>query len=80
MTSGRFVKGEWIGNAPITIPVCVSFDENLPCARQIERVAKLLDLTPLTQEEKAGQIIINGTDGHWYRLFDFIEMTLLRMK
>jgi len=78
--TGRFEKGAWIEEPTLSIPVCITLESQLPCAKQVERVAKLLNLKPLMKGEMEGEIIIGGAEDHWYRLFDFIEKTLERMR
>jgi len=51
-----------------------------PIISQLERVATMLNLHPLTDDEMKGEIIIKGQDGHWYRILDIIESFLKRMK
>jgi len=77
---GHFENGVWHEESPRFIPLCISLKSELPCAIQVERVAKLLKLKPLTGDMLNGEIIICGTKDHWYRVLDFIEKTLERVK
>jgi len=82
--TGHFEKGRWISDgliiAPQEIPLCITFDGNFPCSVQIDRVAQLLNLESLPPDELHGEMIIKGASGKWYRILDFWEYLLKRMK
>ena len=80
---GHFEKGAWVFDGltdPLNIPLCIDLVPEVPCAAQVERVAKMLNLHILTHDELNGEMIIKGQNGHWYRILDFFEYTLKRMK
>ena len=82
--TGHFEKGRWIPDgliiAPQEIPLCITFDSIFPCSIQVDRVAKLLNLESLSPDELLGEMIIKGASGKWYRILDFWEYLLKRMK
>ena len=82
--SGHFEKGAWKRGITVEnerfIPLCVDFDSKFPCSDQVDRVAKLLNLKPLDADESIGEMIIKGSSGNWYRILDFFEYTLKRIR
>lgn len=82
--SGHFEKGRWIDGMtvenPNFIPLCIDLEKEIPSAVQVERVAKLLNLKDLSPDELNGEMIIKGASGKWYRILDFFEYLLKRMK
>ena len=82
--TGHFEKGKWVTDGltiddSVNIPLCVDFDAKFPCSLQIDRVAKLLNLKPLDNDERNGEFIIKGASGNWYRILDFFEYMIKRM-
>ena len=85
MENGYFEKGAWIEEVETTldktyIPLCVDFDGSFPCSIQVDRVAKLLNMEILYKDKLNGEMIIQGASGNWYRILDFFEYFLKRMK
>jgi len=83
--SGNFEKGKWkedgiIITGPSASVMSIEPSPESPIISQLERVATMLNLHPLTDDEMKGEIIIKGQDGHWYRILDIIESFLKRMK
>jgi hypothetical protein len=85
--TGHFEKGAWIEgitigeNADKTfIPLCVDFDPEFSCTKQVDRVARLLGIKALDHDQLNGEMIIKGSSGNWYRILDFFEYLIKRMK
>jgi len=84
--TGHFEKGKWIdegltlGPDATDIPLSITFAQEFSCIDQIERVAKLLNLERLSSEQMHGEMIIQGKGDHWYRILDFFEFLIKRMK
>jgi len=72
MMSGYFEKGIWIEDPNIRL-------NNL--GDEVERVAKLLNIKPLTEtEEKKCMISIGMEKGNRYSFFEILETALKRIR
>jgi hypothetical protein len=83
--TGHFEKGTWIEDistiqAGPQIPLLITLESPNQSAYQVDRVAEMLNLTALVGEEFNGEMVLRGASGKSYRILDFLEFTLRRMK
>ena len=83
--TGHFEKGAWIEDISTIqtgpqIPLLITLEDPNQSAYQVDRVAEMLNLHALTHEELTGELVIRGASGKSYRILDFLEFTLRRMK
>jgi hypothetical protein len=83
--TGHFEKGKWIEDTSTIqagphMPLLITLETPNPGAYQVDRVAEMLNLHALTSDELNGELVIRGASERSYRILDFLEFTLRRMK